>query len=331
MKDNFWQKFKKPISILAPMADVTDSAFRQIIAKYSRPHGPDIFYTEFVSADGLCHPDGKEKLMRDLYFTSTETPLVAQIFSGQPEKIKEAASLIQSLGFAGLDINMGCPDRTIEKQISGACLIKHPALASDIIKAAKEGAPNLPIAVKTRVGYRSADELPAWATTLLEAEPDVITFHLRTRQEMSKVPARWDLITIPRDLASGTSTLIFGNGDITSPTHGRQLAEQYGIDGYMIGRGIFGNPWLWSDYSPDTKEKLAVCLEHVKLFSELYRPGKINDQLFSGHTKSFHVMKKHFKAYINGFPEAAVLREKLMATNEASEVQTIIEDFLKDH
>ncbi len=329
MKNNFWLKLKRPISILAPMADVTDSAFRQIIAKYSRPYGPDVFYTEFVSADGLCHPKAKEKLKRELYYTPIETPLVAQIFSGRPENIKEAAGLIQSLGFAGLDINMGCPDRNVEKQTAGACLIKHPELARDIIIAAKEGAPGLPVAVKTRVGYYKTEELASWAENLLEAKPDVITFHLRTRKEMSKVPAHWDLITIPRDLASGTDTLIFGNGDVSNPKQGRELTEKYKIDGVMIGRGIFGNPWLWSDRIPSTEEKLTVCLEHTKLFSDLYRPGDLNDDLFSGHTKSFHVMKKHFKAYINGFPEASRLREKMMLTENCLEVEKIVKDFMK--
>lgn len=328
MENNFWLKFKKPISVLAPMADVTDSAFRQIIAKYGRPHGPDVFYTEFVSADGLCHPEAMEKLKRELYFTKIEIPLVAQIFSGRPENIKEAASLIQSLGFSGLDINMGCPDRNVEKQIAGACLIKHPELARDIIIAAKEGAPNLPVAVKTRIGYSHTGELEAWAKNILSAEPAVITFHLRTRKEMSKVPAHWDLISIPRDLARGTNTLILGNGDVETPTEGNELAKKYDIAGVMIGRGIFGRPWLWAKSEPDLRKRLEICLEHTKLFAEMYLEGETNTKLFAGHTKSFHIMKKHFKAYINGFPEAGRLREKLMVTEKSEEVEKIINNFL---
>lgn len=386
---NFWQDLPKPIMVLAPMADVTDSAFRQIIAKYSRPMGPDVFYTEFVSADGLCHPEAKDKLMRELYFTGTERPIVAQIFSGKPDKIKQAARLIQDLGFDGLDINMGCPDRAVERQLAGSCLIKHPSLAQEIVWAAKEGAPNLPVAVKTRVGYSRTDELESWAATLLATKPAVLTFHLRTRREMSKVPAHWDLIKIPAEMAKGTDTLIFGNGDVRSVTEARHKAEQYDIDGVMIGRGIFGNPWLFANlfhesrsrqiehpplilpnnkdghlsngsvgnsavsqsrnrpsesecdtnhdickisggHIPSTKEKLLVCLEHVKLFSDMYRPGPTNDQLFAGHTKSFHIMKKHFKAYVNDFPDASDLRSKLMATETAEEVEDVIKGFLAE-
>ncbi len=325
---NFWSQLKKPVLILAPMADVTDAAFRALIAKYSRPDGPDVFYTEFVSADGLCHPEAREKLKRELYFSTAERPMVAQIFSGRPERIYEAAALVAELGFDGLDINMGCPDRAVEKQMAGACLIKDPALATDIIAAAKAAAPNLPVAVKTRIGYTSAEELPAWAETLLAAEPAAITFHLRTRREMSQVPARWDLIKTPVALAKGTGILIFGNGDVNSVAEARIKADRYGVDGVMIGRGIFGRPWLFADQSPPVSERLQICLEHTKLFEQYYRPGRINDELFAGHTKSFQTMKKHFKAYVSDFPAAGVLRAELMATENADEVEQIINKFL---
>lgn len=325
--NNIWQELRQkgPIMVLAPMADVTDAAFRQIINKYGKP---DIFYTEFVSADGLCNEIGRKKLMRELYFTPSEQPIIAQLFSSKPEKMEQAAKLCAELGFAGIDINMGCPDKTIEKQGCGSAMIKNPKLAQEIIAAAKRGAPNLPISVKTRVGYNKV-EIEEWAKTLLEAEPAAITFHLRTRKEMSKVPANWDLITVARDLAKGTGTLILGNGDVKDLADAREKAEKYNIDGVMIGRGIFGNPWLFSERIPSTEEKLKVAVEHTKLFEDLFRPGETNDKLFGGHTKSFAIMKKHFKAYINGFDNAHELRLKLMEAENAGEVERLVAEFLR--
>lgn len=325
---NFWQKLLKPIIALAPMADVTDAAYRQIITKYSRPFGPAVFYTEFVSADGLCHPEARQKLLRELYFIPDEQPIVAQIFSSNPAKIKIAAALIQDLGFVGLDINMGCPDKTIEKQGAGACLIKNPSLAQEIIYAAKEGAPNLPVSVKTRIGYRQAGELANWAQALLATKPAAIAWHLRTRQEMSKVSAHWDLIKIPLQLAKDSNTLTLGNGDVANVNEAKAKAVEFGLDGVLIGRGIFGQPWLWSDQTFDLEKRLLILVEHTKLFSDFYRPGDINQRLFSGHTKSFAVMKKHFKAYVNDFPGATSLRNQLMETNSSDEVAKIIKNFL---
>src|SRR3989338_3805635 len=198
--NNIWQKLKKPLMVLAPMADVTDAAFRQIINKYGKP---DLFYTEFVSADGLCSEAGRPKLLRDLYFTPAEHPIIGQIFGGKPENIFQAAKLIKELGFDGLDINMGCPDRGIEKQGGGASLMKHPSLAQEIIAAAKQGAGPLPVSIKTRIGY-NAIEIEDWTRVLLEAKPAAITFHLRTRKEMSKVAAHWDEIKIPVAMAKGS-------------------------------------------------------------------------------------------------------------------------------
>ncbi len=334
---NIWQELRKkgPIMVLAPMADVTDAAFRQIIAKYGKftrqPGGGPGFlmYTEFVSADGLCNDIGRAKLMRELYFTPEEQPIIAQLFSSKPEKMEEAARLCAELGFAGIDINMGCPDKTIEKQGCGSAMIKNPKLAQEIILAAKRGAPDLPISVKTRVGYNKV-EIETWAKALLEAEPASITFHLRTRKEMSKVPANWDLITVARDLAKGTDTLILGNGDVKDLADAYEKAEKYQIDGIMLGRAIFGNPWLFAKVQPSTTEKLLVAVEHTKLFEELFRPGATNDKLFGGHTKSFAIMKKHFKAYINGFDGAHELRLELMEAENAGEVEKIIHTWTPD-
>lgn len=312
--NNFWQNLKKPIFVLAPMADVTDAAFRRVIAKYGKP---DVMWSEFVSADGLMS-QGREILRNDLRYTEEERPIVAQLFSAHPEKMEGAAKLIEELGFDGLDINMGCPDRSIEKQGAGAAHIKNPELAKEIIRSAKRGAPNIPVSVKTRVGYNK-NELETWLPKLLEEEPAVLTLHARTRKEMSKVPAHWEDVVRAvalRDRAQ-SKTLIFGNGDVKNLGEARKRVEETGCDGVMIGRGIFGNPWLFSEYVPSTEEKLIVMVEHTKLFEEL----------MTG-IKSFALMKKHYKAYVNGFDGAKELREKLMNAENASEVEKITKSFL---
>jgi nifR3 family TIM-barrel protein len=311
---NFWQKLKKPIFVLAPMANVTDAAFRRVISKYGKP---DVIWTEFVSANGLVSP-GREVLKMDLRFTEEERPIVAQLFSADPEKMEQAAKLVQEMGFDGLDINMGCPDKTIEKQGAGAAHIKNPQLAKEVIRAAKRGAPNIPVSVKTRVGYNK-NEIETWIPELLKEDLAVLTIHARTRKEMSKVPAHWidvkRVVEIRNEMK--VDTLIFGNGDVNNLKEAMARVEETGCDGVMIGRGIFGNPWLWSEHEPTTKEKLLVLVEHTKLFEEL----------MTG-VKSFALMKKHYKAYVNGFDGAKELREKLMDAENAGGVEEIIKNFL---
>lgn len=339
MVKNIWQSLKEkhqsdgkassPIIVLAPMADVTDVAFRSIIAKYSMDSGKtilDAMWTEFVSADGLCSR-GRDVLLRDLAFDNEHRPIIAQLFGSNPSNMEKAAALVQSLGFDGLDINMGCPDKSIEKQGAGASMIKNPKLAKEIIKAAKRGAPNLPISVKTRVGYNK-NELETWLPELLEESPALITIHARTRKEMSKVPANWDYVkravSIRDDFFAkqfgGEKTLIFGNGDVSSIEQAYKRVEETGADGVMIGRGIFGNPWLFrsrAPYMPSIREKLEALCEHTMLYEKLL-----------GDIKNFAIMKKHFKAYVNGFDGAKELRIELMETNNASEVKDIIYKFL---
>ena len=321
---NFWTKLKKPFFVLAPMADVTDVSFRIIIQKYGQP---DVFWTEFVSADGLCSA-GREALLHDLKFTEAERPIVAQLFTSKPDKMREAAALCQELGFDGIDINMGCPDRSIEKQGAGAAMIKTPKIARAVIRAAKEGAPNLPISVKTRIGYNK-DEIATWIPEILAENVAALTVHCRTRKEMSLVPARWEHIrqvTALRDKIS-PDTLIIGNGDARDIADARAKAAEFGADGVMLGRAIFGNPWLFSalhtkdgkPITPTIEEKLRVLVEHTKLFEKLL-----------GDVKSFAIMKKHYKAYVNGFDGAKEFRTRLMEAKDATEVGNMVAEFLKN-
>ena len=321
MSKNFWEKLGKPFFVLAPMADVTDAPFRRIIAKYGKP---DVMYTEFVSADGLFL-GGKDALIKDLAFTEAERPIVAQFFTSKPELMKKAAELAVELGFDGIDINMGCPDKSVEKQGAGANLMKNPELAVELIKSAKEGAGNLPVSVKTRVGY-SKDELDEWLPTLLKAEPAVIIIHARTRKQLSKVPADWSFVKKAVDIRDKmkSDTLIVGNGDVTDIKDAKQKASETGADGVMLGRAVFGNPWLF-DASPrlvglGPKEKLKVLIEHTKLFEKICQHPPAGEA-----GKNFSIMKKHYKAYVNGWDGAKELRIKLMETNSSKEVEKVIQ------
>lgn len=327
---NFWQQLPKPIFVLAPMADVTDAPFRRMIAKYSAHTrkdgtvgGPDVTWTEFVAADGLVRatPEGKEKLMADLMYSEEERPIVAQLFTSNAGHMEIAAKLCRELGFDGIDINMGCPDRSIEKQGCGSAMIKTPEVARMIIRAAKKGAGDLPVSVKTRVGY-DQDILDEWLSVILEEEPAVVTIHARTRKEMSKVPAEWERVRHAVEIRNkmGSEALIIGNGDVLSLKDGRRKAELSGADGVMLGRAIFGNPWLFhpeKDLSNvSIEERLWVMVEHTKLFEELLP------------FKNFAIMKKHYKAYVNSFPGAAELRAELMEKNTATEIAEVVERWL---
>jgi len=330
----FWATLPKPFFVSAPMADVTDVAFRQMIAKYSRhgekgglpapsearqAGGPDVFWTEFVSADGLCSA-GREVLKRDLAFGKNEHPIVAQIFGSNPEHMKKAAVIIKELGFDGIDINMGCPDRSIEKQGAGSAHIKNPKLAQEIIRAVMDGAGNMPVSVKTRIGYNK-ENLEEWIGAILETKPAVITVHARTRKELSLVPARWDYVARAKKLAEGTGTLIIGNGDVKDLADASRKAKATGADGVMLGRAMFGTPWLFDrerTAPPTLAEKFEILIEHTHLFEELL-----------GDTKNFAIMKKHYKAYVHGFDGAKELRVHLMDAKNADEVERIEREFLK--
>jgi tRNA-dihydrouridine synthase B len=352
---NFWEKMKRPILCLAPMADVTDAAFRFVIsccsklpdtfsslsthksllafcsARLSQPaqgtlrkvSGNFVTYTEFVSADGLVKaPEkGRKKLLKDLEYSEIERPIVAQFFTNKPEMMEKAAELAAELSFDGIDINMGCPDKSIEKQGAGAMLMKNPLLARELVKAAKRGTKNkIPVSIKTRLGY-SKDELETWLPELLAENPAAIIIHARIKKEMSKVPARWERIKRAVEIRDEmqSKTLIIGNGDVKDINDAIEKCRESGADGTMLGRAVFGNPWLFADYEPTLKEKLKVLIEHTKLFEEKFNPP-------AGEIKSFAIMKKHFKEYLKG-PNLRDLKFKLMRTEKAEEVEKIISEF----
>ncbi len=321
MTKGFWNNLPQPFFALAPMYDVTDAAFRKIIAKYGKP---DVFYTEFTSTDGLTSV-AQKKLMHHLLFSEEEHPIVAQVFGTKPENFFKTAQLVQELGFDGIDINMGCPDKNIIKGGSCAALFRTPELAKEIIQACQEGAPNIATSIKIRIGDTIVD-WHEWISTLLEAQPAAVAVHLRTRKEMSKVPAHWELMPeivkfITEQTTPETKPLIIGNGDVATLDEAREKAETSGCDGVMIGRGIFGNPWLFNkdNHSPSDKEKIQALLEHVLMYDEIF---------IQTSTKPFDVMKRHFKAYINGFDGAAELRADLYETKDTQQVQAVLTSYL---
>jgi tRNA-dihydrouridine synthase len=357
---SFWNTLKKPFFVVAPMADVTDPAFRRMIAKYSAHTrsdgtfgGPDVMWTEFVSADGLARApeEGRKKLMADLIYSGEERPIVAQLFSSNTLHMEQAARLCRELGFDGVDINMGCPDNSIEKQGAGAAHIKSIEHAVEVMLATMKGAGHgeggIPVSVKTRLGY-NADILEEWLPKILGTNPAAVTIHARTRKDMSKVPARWERVAKAVEIRDelGSSARILGNGDVLSLHDAHAKAEASDADGAMVGRALFGNPWFFHPsrrlpykltalpthgvnrdtiLTADTEsteelvalpERLMVLVEHTKLFEELLPH------------KSFAVMKKHFKAYVSGFDGAAELRVKLMESENSAGVEAHIKDFL---
>jgi len=310
--DSIWQALPRPFFALAPMANITDAAFRRVVTRVGKA---DILWTEFVSADGL-QSRGKEKLLIDFLYSEEERPIIAQLFSGKPENIERSAVLCAELGFDGVDINMGCPDKTVEKQSAGAALIKNPSLALELIAAAKQGATSasrrIPVSVKTRTGYNT-HITEEWIQLLLSAHPVAITIHARTRKEMSKVPARWEEIAKAVQLAKNSGVLIIGNGDVKTVAEGRARAQETGCDGIMIGRGAIGNPWVFAERTPDVRERFTVMRQHVSAFR----------QLLSAH-KNFTEMRKHLAAYVKGLPGAAELRVELLNAETLDGIDTIL-------
>ena len=344
---NFWQNLKKPFFCLAPMSDVTDIAFRFILAKYGKDRENKdrvVFWTEFVAADGLCNKLAKKKLAHILEFSERERPIVAQVFGANPENMKKACQYIASLGFDGIDINMGCPDKSVVSQGAGAGLIKTPKLAREIIRAAIEGwneakrgnasnssksAAGSPVSVKTRIGFNKED-IDVWIGELLKEDISALTIHLRTAKELSLVPAKWEYIKKIKKLIekSGKNVLLIGNGDVLELKDAENKASEYGCDGVMIGRGVFGNPFFFAKKNvlseaegrvPSVEEKLKILIEHTQIFEK---------KLLKPKHKNFATMKKHFKAYVNGFEGAKELRVKLMETENSKQVEKIINDFL---
>jgi nifR3 family TIM-barrel protein len=315
MDRGFWEKLDKPFFILAPMANVTDWAFRQVIMETGRP---DVFYTEFLSCDGIVYD--KSRFEKELYFDANEHPIVVQFFGSKPENFYKCAQMAVELGFDGIDINMGCPDRSVEKQGAGASLMKNPKLAIEIINETVRGAGGVPVSVKTRLGY-SKVETDKWIPPLLDTPIAALTVHGRTRKEMSAVPANWEEIGKVADMAKGSGILVIGNGDVKSLQDGKEKAAAYGLDGIMVGRGIFSNPWLFNPGKTESspKERVRLLLKHLDNFEKLFGRPSAGEK-----NRNFDTMKRFFKIYVNDYPGAKELRTKLMETKNINDTREIL-------
>ena len=341
---SFWNDLPKPFFILAPMEAVTDVVFRHVIAAAGRP---DVFFSEFVSTDGYCSPKGRHSTRGRLAFTADEEPIVAQIWGDKPDHFREMAAGLREQGYRAIDINMGCPDKSVVRNGAGSGLIRTPELAAEIIAATKEA--GLPVSVKTRLGDIRPEEWRDWLTHLFKQDVANLTIHLRTRKEASKVEAHFELIpeiVALRDKIA-PQTLLTINGDIRDRTHGMELVEKYpGVDGVMIGRGIFMNPFAFAtpEFTASLKTTPAARVsEGVNSPIETRREAvvggsqqtraldllRLHLDLFDQYSKEleprkFEPLKRFFKIYVRDIPGAAELREQLMHAKSTDEVRVAL-------
>ncbi|MFF2481346.1 tRNA dihydrouridine synthase [Paenibacillus sp. NPDC058071] len=316
MINNFWRDLPRPFFVLAPMEDVTDVVFRHVVSEAARP---DVFFTEFTNTESYCHPDGYQSVRGRLTFTEDEQPIVAHIWGDKPEYFRQMSIGMAEQGFRGIDINMGCPVSNVAENGKGSGLICRPEVAAEIIQAAKAG--GLPVSVKTRLGYSAIDEWRDWLTHILKQDIVNLSIHLRTREEMSKVDAHWDLIPEIKKLRDEVApdTLLTINGDIPDRQVGLKLAQQYGVDGIMIGRGIFNNPFAFENEPRDhsSEELLALLRLHLDL----------HDHYSTLEPRPFKHIPRFFKIYVRGFRGASELRNNLMNAKSTNEVRALLDEF----
>lgn len=318
MKANFWQELPRPFFILAPMEDVTDVVFRHVVQEAG---APDVFFTEFTNSDSFCHPDGLASVRGRLVFTEDEQPMVAHIWGDNPEHFRQMSVALAEMGFAGIDLNMGCPVPNVAERGKGSGLILRPEVAGELIQAAKVG--GLPVSVKTRLGFTELSEMQAWISHLLKQDIANLSVHLRTRKEMSKAGAHWELIPELVKLrdAIAPRTLLTINGDIPDRKTGEELAEKYGVDGIMIGRGIFKNPYAFEKIPQEHSSQELLQLLRLQL--------DLQDQYQEQLPRSIVGLHRFFKIYVKGFPGANDLRIRLMETKSTAEVRQILDEFEK--
>lgn len=318
---NIWQELPKPFLVLAPMEGVTDIVFREVLTRAGRP---DLFFTEFTNVSSYASEKGRANALERLEISPTDPPIIAQIWGNNPEHYGIIARDLENLGFSGIDLNFGCPDKHVNKAGGGAAMIKTPDLAVKCFREVRT-ATNLPVSIKTRLGWSDAAEYTTWLPILLCEHPAALTVHLRTRKEMSKVPAHYELIPAILQLRERLSpeTKLIINGDILDRAHALSLHEKYPkINGLMIGRGVFQNPYCFTDHTPTQNELMDLLHLHLDLFE------KYSASYFARHNKypSYEPLKHFFKIYINHFPGASDLRAQLMETHSISDAREILKN-----
>ena len=297
------------------MEGVTDVIFRQIIATAGRPA---LFFTEFTNVSSYTSPKGRWNALERLEICDTDSPIIAQIWGKNPEHFAEIGTALASLGFSGIDLNFGCPDKNVNKTGGGAAMIKTPDLAVECFRNVKKST-NLPVSIKTRLGWNRPEEFHEWLPVLLAEHPAALTVHLRTKKEMSKVPAHYELIPeiikLRNDISPETKLIV--NGDIKDRAAAFELHKKYPeVDGFMIGRGVFSNPYCFTDHTPTREELIKLLNMHLDLFEKR-------------ENKSYEPLKHFFKIYINNFPGAAEFRAKLMETHSVPEARQVIKEYSK--
>ena len=308
-----WNELEKPFLILAPMEGVTDVIFRQVVARAGRP---DVFFTEFTNVSSYASEKGRANALERLEISDSDRPIVAQIWGKNPEHFKETCSALKELGFSGVDLNFGCPDKHVNKAGGGAAMIKTPELAVECFRNAIS-ATSLPVSIKTRLGWANIDENQNWLSTLLNEHPAALTVHLRTKKEMSKVAAHYELIPAILKLRNkiNPETKLIINGDIKDRADALKLHEKYPeIDGFMIGRGVFQNPYCFTDHTPTREELMDLLNYHLDLYEQKSKTTYL----------SYEPLKHFFKMYINNFPGASELRAKLMETHNVKEARDVL-------
>lgn len=316
MSENFWADLPKPFFVLAPMEDVTDAVFRQVVAEAGRP---DVFFTEFTNSESYCHPEGLKSVRGRLMFTEDEQPIVAHIWGDNPENFLKMSIGMAEMGFKGIDLNMGCPVPNVAQRGKGSGLILRPEVAAELIQAAKAG--GLPVSVKTRLGYKEVDEWKEWLKHILKQDIANLSIHLRTRKEMSQADAHWELIPEIKELRDqiAPNTLITINGDIPDRQTGLELATKYGVDGVMIGRGIFKNPFAFEKEPREHSTEEYLGLLRLQL--------DLQDKYAEELPRSISGLHRFFKVYVKGFRGAGELRNQLMNTKSTAEVRTLLDNF----
>lgn len=319
MKNNFWKDLPKPFFVLAPMEDVTDVVFRKVVAKAARP---DVFFTEFTNSESYAHSKGIESLRGRLTFAEDEQPIVGHIWGDNPDRFREMSIGLAERGFQGIDLNMGCPAPNVFKHGRGSGLILRPKLAAELIQASKAG--GLPVSVKTRLGHTKLTEWRGWLTHLLKQDIANLSIHLRTKTEMSKYAAHWELIPEIKLLRDeiAPETLLTINGDILDYEMGMELVNKYGFDGVMIGRGIFHNPFAFEKEAREhsNKELLDIFRYHLDMYDKY---TEIEPTL----AKPLH---RFFKIYIRDIKGASKLRNELMDTKTTDEIRNLLDLFEKE-
>lgn len=301
------------IKALSPMEGITDSVFRQMLCDIGKP---DIFFTEFLNVDGFCS-NGRKNVVHRIKFVPKERPIIIQLWGNTPENYAETIKEILKLQPDGIDINMGCSVHDVISGGRGSALINNIPLAKQIISTAKESLKDtdIPLSVKTRIGFDKVD-IERWIGFLLQQDLDMITIHGRLSKEGYSTPANWEYIgecRVLRDKIS-PSTKIVGNGDVKSLREGISLCERYNLDGFMIGRAILNNPWIFSDRDEiPKKERIETFIKHLELF-----------ETFWGDSKPFSCQKKYVKAYLSDFDGANEFRQELLRTETLEEMKRVL-------